>query len=316
MQQHQDALRHVAALKELDELRLAGDIPDQVEKSGIDDRLGHAVIGRDEVDAHKMLREAFLGRDVGYTGENLGEGPRLGQPGSGPTGDLTGGHPGGAGDAVPNGSDKAGYTGGSTISWEEPVPDGEESNETTTHTSSSGNPDPDDDYEQTSTTTTNEDGSSDTTTNTLSNEGEFSTTRSHRNADGSGAAVTRRADGSIVIRKWNTSGHSTYTYRPAPDSQPTPEGSSGWVGGDCGWNPLNGCTKGAVTEASILGKLTQPGPDDEVGNSSTGSGAPNVGTAAVTNRDEQHLRGTGGGGTRIWEAAVDPEEEVPGGPTR
>ena len=61
------------------------------------------------------------------------------------------------------------------------------------------------------------------------------------------------------------------------------------------WNPLAGCTKARITEASIRGKLTQPGPDDEVGNSSTGSGAPSIGPEAVTNPDGQHLSGSSGG---------------------
>ncbi len=83
---------------------------------------------------------------------------------------------------------------------------------------------------------------------------------------------------------------------PPPDSQPTEGGNTTGGSDPCGWNPLAGCTKGAVTEASIRGKVVQPGPEDEVGNSSTGSGAPSIGPEAVTNTDDQHLSGYRRGG--------------------
>jgi len=209
-------------------------------------------------------------------------------------GDTTSSYPGSPTDGVADGSGKAGR--GVTVSSDSTDENEDGESVYTVDTRSEGNDDPDDDYAETTSTTTHKDGSEDTEGSTINGDGSTAHYTSHRDADGSGWENTDFSNGVSRFRMFDKNGRTTMSVRyNRPDSQPT-EGSSGWIGFDCGWNPLYGCTRGAVTQASILGKIAQPGPDDEVGNSSTGSGAPSIGPEAVTNPGEQNLSGSGGGG--------------------
>lgn len=247
-------------------------------------------IGGRAVPGPSMSSRESEGQDGGsFNWRELG-GPQA--PSSRP-GDVSRSNPGGATDAVPDGSDKA-------SSGPYGSPSG--SYRVTTRRAANG-------VTSTRTSMVLANGSRVSSIHTVGADGStISNTNMTEQPDGSGNSTTTHSDGTTEVSAWNAKGE-TVKPKPPPDSQPAEGGNTTGGSDGCGWNPsAAGCTKSRVTEASILGKLAQPGPDDEVGNTSTGSGAPRIGPEAVTNPDGEHQSGRSGGGR-----PYDPRDDFGGG---
>ncbi len=301
--------------RDLEEMRGLGRLKDALVNGELDSSMGALdplAQGDATADGQKIGRNSVPGPSVNRS-ENWRQGDssftgtdrRPQAPGS-RNGDLTRGRPGGATDAVPDGSGQASGT-ENTNTGTTTTKNDDGTITTVTTTTDTGHDDEADNVTATETTTTNPvTGESDTSGTATFGDGSTIEYRALTYANGAGGSLMRTRSGTFELVTRDKRGRETVAYFDPSDSQPT-EGGSGWVGGGCGWNPLNGCTKGAVTEASILGKLSQPGPQDEVGNTSTGSTTPNVGPAAVTNSDETHLSGYSGGGR-----PYDPQDDFGG----
>jgi len=308
--------RQLGAIRELDELRGARELKDLGAMREVEERFEDSHIGTgDQVDEHEVIRELFLGRDVG-TEENVRGGPVLGQPGSDQT-DNTFTGPGTAARAlgVPT-SDGRAATG----------LDADGNPIIVVVSETSGASDTEDAFWI---RTQYSDGSKKNRVVTLQPDGIFNSLTRRESSDGSFVLTQESGEwwqaetGQIMFgevehssRRWvNQKGHTT-RYESNVDGQGDPTDDA--IDPDA--DPTNPATGlgGKQAWGDPMAIVKQPVHGDAETGTSGPSSTSRLGTAVVTNPDNHDGssgRGGGGGGIGSNQPEGDPEPDIPGGST-
>jgi len=312
-----EAGHQLGAIRELGELQRAGELPDLGEMRGLEDRFGDAHIGRgDEIDADKMVREAFGLRELEHPAE---EGPRIGQSGSGLSGDAHSGAGTAAGALGVPTSDGRAATG----------LDADGNPIIVVVSETSGTSDTEDAFWI---RTQYSDGSKKNRVVTLQPDGIFNSLTRRESSDGSFVLTQESGEwwqaetGQIMFgevehssRRWvNQKGHTTrYESNvdgPAGQGDPTDDAI------DPDADPTNPATGlgGNKAWGDPMAIVKQPSHGDAETGTSGPSPTSRLGTAVVTNpgnHDGSSGRGGGGGGIGSNQPEGDPEPDIPGGST-